>query len=142
MIGHRWDFGTLSNRMIETIDKLGDSAELRIAKARVEEAAIWIDRHMAAKDLGRTTASTRRLLLDLFDRIAAAIAAKQSGDNAAYDTHLAALDEHLQKVDASDADEQTRLGNIEAGLNKVADAVNPPETTAAPDTAAPAAPQS
>lgn len=67
--------------------------------------------------------------MDIFDRIAAAIAAKNSGDTSALQAHVAEIDSHLQRVDASDADEQTRLGNIEAGLAKVADAVAPPTDT-------------
>lgn len=112
-----------ADKLTKLIGELGDSNFTRIAIGHVEEAIVWSAQHIIA---GTTEQSIRRLLLDIFDRIAAAIAAKASGDNAAYDEHLAAIDDHLQKVDASDADEQTRLGNIEAGLSKVADAVNPP----------------
>lgn len=72
------------------------------------------------------------LMTDVFDRIAAAIEAKSSGDNAAYDQHLSAIDAHLSQLDTADTDETTRLAAIEAGLSKVADAVNPPAATPTP----------
>jgi hypothetical protein len=120
----------------ELIDSLGSSREVSIAKTKTEEAVMWAVKHITSDN----PPSLRRTLVDLFDRIAAAIAAKNSGDSPALDEHLAAIDAHLQSLDSDDTaakaavltlqgddtSSQGRLTAIEAGLQKVADAVNPP----------------
>lgn len=69
---------------------------------------------------------TRRMKVDIFDRIAAAIAALKNGNDAALQEHVTAIDAHLSQLDETEAGDQVRLGNIEQGLQKIADAVNPP----------------
>jgi hypothetical protein len=116
----------------ELIDSLGSSRETSIAKTRVEEAVMWAVKHVTSEQTpAAEQPSMRRIFLDIFDRIAAALAAKSSGDTTALSAHVAEIDAHLQQVDSSDTDEQTRLTNIEAGLQKVADSVTPPDP--APD---------
>lgn len=63
--------------------------------------------------------------MDIFDRIAAAIAALKNGNDTELKDHVAAIDAHLSQLDGADADEQTRLSSIDVGLQKVADAVAP-----------------
>lgn len=81
-----------------------------------------------------------RFMADIYDTIAAAITAKNSGDNAAYDQHLATLDATTQQLGTTETDQAARIAAIEAGLGKVAAAVNPPATggatTAGADTGA------
>lgn len=122
-----WAVRDTGDAFLQLLESLGSSRELSLAKTKVEEAVMWATKGITGSPQPTfAEPSIRRLLLDIFDRIAAAIAAKSSGDTSALEAHVAAIDQHLQQVDASDADEQTRLGNIEAGLAKVADAVNPP----------------
>lgn len=71
-------------------------------------------------------------MADIFDRIIAGIAALQAGDTSALQAHVAAIDSHLSQVDgevlglqSDDTSGKARLDAIEAGLGKVADAVNP-----------------
>lgn len=71
--------------------------------------------------------------MDIFDRIAAALKALSSGVPAtdpAVTDHLKAIDDHLGTLDGADTDEKTRMDTIEAGLNKIADAVSPPPVAA------------
>lgn len=152
-----------ADQMTQLIDELGDSLETRIAKARIDETVLWADRHITVHENRRDNeAKIRSLFMDLFDRIAAAIAAKQQGgptDNPTYDAHLTALDQELSDLKGTESGDETRISAIEAGLSKIADAVNPPppaqtgssETTppssdtatpAPSEAATPAAPQS
>lgn len=74
--------------------------------------------------------------MDIFDRIAAGVAALAAGNSAAVATHVAEIDTHLKTVDdevlglqTDDTSGKARLDAIEAGLGKVADAINPPAAT-------------
>lgn len=79
--------------------------------------------------------------MDIFDRIAAAVVALRTGNPTALQQHVAAIDAHLSQLDQSEAGDQTRLSDIEQGLQKVADAVNPPEAPPAAEVASEAAAQ-
>lgn len=71
-------------------------------------------------------------MTDIFDLIIAGVLAHQSGNDQALADHVAAIDSHLSNVTASvlgisnaEASDKSRLDTIEAGLNKVAQAVAP-----------------
>lgn len=74
--------------------------------------------------------------MDIFDRIAAGVAALAAGNSTALAAHVAEIDTHLSNVDGEvlglqgdDTSGKARLDAIEAGLGKVADAINPPAAT-------------
>lgn len=74
-------------------------------------------------------------MADIFTRIALALGALQVGDTSALQAHVAEIDTHLSDVDASvlglqsdDTSSKARLDAIEAGIGKIADAVNPTST--------------
>lgn len=77
---------------------------------------------LVSDHLGRNNWST---LVDIFDRIAGAIEADKAGDNAAYDAHLAALDGQVSTLQGQETADGSNIATIQAGLQKIADAVNP-----------------
>jgi hypothetical protein len=125
-----WAVRDMGDRFVELLDQLGNSRELSLARTRLEEAVMWATKGITGSiNPPVAEPSIRRILLDIYDKIAAAVAAMKSGDTSALQAHVAQIDQHLSTLDQNDTDEQTRLSTIEAGIAKIADAAAPADTT-------------